>query len=331
MGGSAIKTVSIKRLPKEEFEPYTRDVVSKLLTKFSYASPLRYYHNKPDFGDLDIVMNLSEDKSRDDTTATIIELFNSREIHKNGNTYSFEYKKFQVDLIFTKDEDIQSTEFYFSYNDLNNLVGRIAHKFDLKFGFDGLNFVIRDHHGSLFKRILISKDERKIYEFLGLSYGKFLQGFDEVSDIFDFVISSPYFDSEIFNYENLNHQNRTRNKKRKNYAGFLEYLQKHNICKSYPFEKDKSKYIQVIDTYFPEAQLIKRLDEIQTEFQYQRSLREKFNGDLVMKLTGLHGKDLGKFIYNFKKQYHDFQEYIETKPKEEIMSDIIYYLVIHKK
>lgn len=325
MGGNAIKTVTLRRLTKDEFEPYTKEVVDKLLTKFSYVSPLKYYRNKQSFGDLDLILKMSEDVSHEKTKSIINELFNSKEIYENDNTYSFEYKEFQVDLIFKKDEDVQSTEFFFSYNDLNNLVGRIAHKFDLKFGFDGLNYVIRDHHGSLYKRILISKDERKIYEFLDLSYDRFLQGFDEVQEIFDFVISSKYFDSSIFSYENLNHQNRTRNRKRANYAGFLEYMNSNAIERVYNFEKDKTVYLPMINNFFPESNLIQKLEDIRIQFQKQNELNEKFRGDMIMELTGLRGAQLGKFILTYKSQFTNFNAYLQSKSKEEIQNEVKKY------
>jgi len=324
MGGNAIKSIELRRLTRAEFEPYMKDVLLKLSTKFSYASPLRYYKNKPSFGDLDIIMNMNDDKGN--VREILVELFNTREIYKNDHTYSFEYQEFQVDLIFTTPEHIKTAEFFFAYNDINNLVGRIAHKFNLKFGNEGLHYVVRDHHGSLHKRILISKDERKIYDFLGYSYDNFLQGFDEVEDIFKFVISTKYFNRDIFNYENLNHQNRTRNRKRANYAGFLKYLDDSNNQQFYPFEKDKDVYLNMIDEYFPESNFLKIFVKMRLEFIKQKELNSKFKGEMIMEITNLQGKELGKFIESFKKDKLDFQGYLENSTEEKILKDIkIYY------
>ncbi len=335
MGGNALKTVNTIRLTKSEFEPYMADVLTKLSTKFSYAAPLKYYRNKQSFGDLDIIMKMSENKIPTETKQIIKDLFNYKEIYLNDNTFSFDYQNFQIDLIFKNDEDVESTEFFFAYNDLGNLVGRLANKLNLSFGFEGLNFIIRDHHGALTKKILVSKDNRKIFDFLDLSYDRFLKGFDEVNEIFDFVVTSKYFSSSIFAYENLNHQNRTRNRKRVNYAGFLKYLEDNNITKEYQFLEDESLYIPVINEYFPESNLIQKLDKLKSDFQYQKDLAKKFNGVIVNEITGLEDAELGNFIKSFKFSKINFQEYLGNHTEEDIRKDIkdfnIYQILTNPK
>lgn len=320
MGGNALSIETI-RLNKDEFESFSKEVVEKLLTKFSYASPLKYYKNKQDFGDLDIIMDLSERKSN--IKEILIELFNTSEIYTNDNMYSIEYKKFQVDLIFKSKENIECAEFFFSYNDLNLFIGRVAHKFGLKFGHEGLHYPVREESGNLVNRIEISKDPEKIYQFLGYDYDQYLKGFDEVEDIFRFVTSSPYFNYKIFDYDQLNHANRTRNRKRKNYAGFLEYLEVNQIDIEYPFDSNKSVYLEKIDQFFPAANFLTTLNSVREDFLKRRELATKFNGELVMELTGLKGKELGEFIFNFKKIRPDWLQYLEDTPIFIIQSDIL--------
>jgi len=324
MGGNALKSIPLIRLTKNEFEPYTKDVIDKLYTKYSYISPLKYYRDKETFGDLDLILKRSELISWDQVRENLKELFQTKETYKNDYTISFEYKNFQVDLIFAKDDCIETTEFFFAANDLNNLVGRVANAFGLKLGVEGLHYVIRSHHGVLKKRIEVSKDPQKIYDFLGYSYNRFLLGFNTTQEIFDFVLSSKYFSSKIFAFENLNHTNRTRNRKRVNYTSFVDYIEKIHIN---DFEwKNESEYLQQINDFFPESHLIDNITKLKENFLKNKELDSKFTGSTVIELTELTGSDLGSFIFRYKEYilniFSDFREYLGLYTKEEIKEHI---------
>lgn len=67
-------------------------------------------------------------------------------------------------------------EMYLSYNDLGNFIGRIAHGLGLKYGQEGLWY---EH---MFKNmnvgaVMISQNYPKIYEFLGLDFKRWEEGF----------------------------------------------------------------------------------------------------------------------------------------------------------
>jgi hypothetical protein len=319
MGGSALKSIILRRVDRQEFNILLPEIQEKLLTYFSKVEPLKFYHNKLDFGDLDLMVPSEEFKP---DLNEFLKSLGANEIYKNDHTISFDYKLFQIDLIGTPKHNWETTAFYYSYNDINNLNGRIAHKFGLKFGHEGLHYPVREESGNLVSRIEISKDPEQIYKFLGLDYERYLKGFDEVSDIFDYVISSPYFNYKIFDYDQLNHTNRTRNRKRKNYAGFLEYLELNMIDKEYQFSKDKDVYLERIDQFFPNSNFLTTLNDIRKEFQRRRDLSEKFNGELVMGLTGLKGKELGEFIFKFKED-KDWFKYLEETSDILIQNDIL--------
>jgi len=323
MGGNALKSITLRRVDRQEMDVLLPEIQGKLLSYFSKVEPLKFYHNKSDFGDLDFLVPAEEMRM---DLKDFIKSLGANEIYKNDSTISFDYQLFQIDLIGTPQHNWITTSFYFSYNDLNNLNGRIAHKFGLKFGHEGLHYPIREESGNLVNRIEISKDPKMIYEFLGLDYNRYLEGFDEVEDIFDFVISSPYFNYKIFDYDQLNHTNRTRNRKRKNYAGFLDYLEANLIDKEYQFHPDKDVYLEKINQFFPAANLLVQLDQIRQEFQKRRELATKFNGELVMELTGLKDKELGQFIFQFKNEKEDWFKYLEETPLFIIQSDILNFI-----
>lgn len=259
-----------------------------------------YVGLKSSFGDLDLIVdnniNLTEFEKRFKVNGKV----------KNGNVVSysinfFDSYNFQVDLILTKKENFDISKFYFSYNDLNNLVGRIAHKFDLKFGFNGLFYVIKNESGHHCKDVLLSKDPKEIYDFLGYNYSSYLNGFNSFIDLFEFVCSSKYFNADIYSPEELNHINRTRNRKRKTYKMFLEFLKSSKYKdKKFGFSKNKSDYLLKINNYFSNANLFNEMKSVSDSIKLNDSVRSVYNGTIISSLSNLEGKDLGIHIKEFE-------------------------------
>ena len=83
------------------------------------------------------------------------------------------------------------------------------------------------------------------------------------------------------------------------------------ICNYDEEDVDLSNYIDIINDYFPEAKLKEQLEKIKKEDSNHKLVSDKFNGEIVMNITNLKNKELGKFIYDFKK-------YVENKFSYEI-------------
>ncbi len=214
---------------------------------------------------------------------------------------------------------------YMSGNDIGNLIGKIAHSFGLKYGQTGLSLDYFFKEMNI-GEITISTDYHKIFEFLGLSFDKFMEGFDDLEDIFKFVSSSPYFTWENVQHENNNRVNRERDKKRKTYASFLEWIDENVRDDNHRFisEKDKTKYFKDIEAFFPESDF--KLKRLELEYGYIKSqlVRTKFSGEDVMQLTGLTGKALGDCIARFRVQVgpnqSSYDNYILENSKQYIIS-----------
>lgn len=333
MGGKALKKVDLVRLNKEDFFKFQGELLSKLQVLNRKVIPIKAYKNKPDFGDIDIL--ISKPKIEFEELKTFLtNTFNTKEIVKNGDIISFEFNNFQVDLIFEELENIEVAEFYYSYNDLNNLVGKIAYAFGLKFGFTGLYYPFRTEHGNLSKEILLTKNPKVIYDFLGYDYEIYQKGFDSLEDIFNFVITSPYFSPQLFIKEDKSQIDKVRERKRKTYAEFLDWLEiylQNNENNFYSFDSNKEVYINKISDYFPESNIIDEIKEFKILQEKLKIVSEKFNGKLVMELRPeLSGKTLGEFIINFKKhvsnKYNkEFEDLIVEFSKEDIIEEILLY------
>lgn len=318
MGGNALNCET-KRLTALEYFALSGEVFDLLYGFGLNAFPIVAYENKETFGDLDIIVSKKDSPIL--VPNDISTLFKSKDSYINSNVWSFEYKDFQVDLILTPPSDVNIGLFYFSYNDFGNLLGRIFHKFGLKFGHDGLFYIIRDgdYH---FKEVLLSKDPRTILSFLGLSFSRYTEGFSNLEDIFKFVSSSPYFNPDIYLLDNLNHQSRTRDRKRTTYNAFLKWCaDQHNLTHFEFPPKDQS--LKQACEFFPFLGI--ELINAQREIERKRLVKQKFNGEIIGKRTGLSGRNLGEFMVFFKNSYDSkeiFEEGILSTP-EPVIKDLI--------
>lgn len=308
MGGLALKNCYTKRITRDEFDIISKLVIDKLATIFTYTSIPKFFRDKETFGDIDIIC--SNDNLNIDLKSWIKENFDSKEIFHNTNVWSIEFMEVQIDIIIMKEENFNSCVEYMGFNDLGNLVGRYAHRFGLKYGFDGLVFVYRTE-GKVLGEIQVSKDIERTINFLGLDYNVYKDGFNTLEDIFTFIVNGKYFDPYMYDMNNLNRINRERNEKRKTYQSFLEYVEPlKDTVKPYVYNKNKSLYIGLIDRYFPG--FMEQYIGLEKKEQRRLEIHNKFNGNIVMQYwPNLSGKELGNAITNFKSSFNSIEEYEE--------------------
>lgn len=321
MGGNALKHLGTERKSAAQYAEILTYILQGLERFCKRATPVPAYRLKPDFGDADILFTLHEACAVEDVKKTIRRIFSPRDVIYNGGVYTFDYDNFQIDLIHTTAELFAVSLNYYSYNDLGNLVGRIAHKMGFKYGHLGLLLPIRKTDSHMGEEIVISRSTGKILTFLGFDVNGFCDGFDTLEDIFEYVITSKYFNKDIFSFENLNHINRTRNRKRKVYAQFLEYLDKREDLPTFEFSEDKYVYLEQAKQYFPEANISLEIDRVNAKIAREDFIRSKFNGDIIQDCINIDKKNLGEFISKFKKICPDeetFRCWVEYRTQEEI-------------
>jgi len=322
MGGNAFE--GLVRLEKKAFLEYEAEVIGWLSEKFEKTAPTKYFTSKDSFGDLDVLVEKPKlDRAEFEDWLSSKGVDPQTEIKYNSDVISFKFKDFQTDLIFVPTQFFETAQFYYSYNDLNNLAGRISHKFGVKFGWDGLTYQIRTEGGQRAKKIQLSTCPRSIYEFLDLDYDRWLNGFETLEDIFAFIESSKYFNPTIYAFENLNNINRTRNRKRKTYQEFITRLENKEYATYYEFCRDKSAYLIKIQNAFPEGDVLGELKKFAEESKKHDERKEKFNGKLVMELTGATGPEVGKLIGEFKREIEaifgqSFDECIDTRSIKQV-------------
>jgi hypothetical protein len=311
MGGRAIA----KLINREEAERIDLTQKNKYIEYFSQVGnimPIREIKSKTDFGDIDFIYTSNKD---DNFFADLIKKEYQYNGHvKNSNITSFAVGYHQIDIIRISESHRESAFNYYNDNDKGNLIGVIFNRLGFIFGHTGLDLRLN------FDRLFLSSDFGKTLSFLkypNYAIKKMENGFETYEEMFDTVMQSPYFDSSYFQFENLNNENRTRNKKRKTYQKFVDYLQNHNK-KTLAFSKEKMMYDALI--YFSKE---KEYIEVMRKQEANRLHRERFNGDLISEMTGLKRENLGKFIQFLKSKELFLVEHSYYFSDEEIKERIM--------
>lgn len=306
MGGNALKNIEIKRMTKDEFyNTYfkVKNFISDLGLECSYP---KFYSSKDSFGDVDIVVKINDSKNINLCIDAINDFFKPLDSYRNGTVYSFEVDMHQVDLIFVSEENYNSSLNYLSYNDLFNLLGRLAHRIGFKLGHKGLSYVVKNGDYTL-GDVVVCKHLKDIFSIIDVNYKQYLEGFEAKEDIFKFVTESKYFNKNIFDYQNLNHINRVRNKKRKMYRDFIEYLEDKEF-NSTIFNKEE--LVSIILPDFPQAR--EKIEKLWTKLKIQKEVHNIFNAYIVKDIKNVEGKELGIWMKHFKSKYSN-QFWLDNK------------------
>lgn len=323
MGGSALKNCVTRRYDKEEYFTLEKEVVGKLKEIFylSRIEPVKAYSSKESFGDMDVIVEAAiypESPPGYGITAKWYDTFSPKEFVMNGGVLSFEYKEFQIDLIFTKPEEFESSAYYFAYNDLGNLLGRVSHSMGFQLGHRGLLYKWRTKDGHIFEEIVLLRDWKDILPVLGYSYERYAQGFDTLEDIFKFVVSSPFFNKDIYLLHNRNNKSRVRDRKRKTYMEFLKFCETYEETPEQDDNKHrctlkKSQWLPYLFGNIPGFK--EKYQSVQKEYELEEEYKLRYNGDVVKKVTGLEGVELGNFIKWQKAYFSDLDAFKENVRK----------------
>lgn len=305
MGGNALKEFGIetRRADKYEYFKLTEEV-TKVLDANNIANRItRSVRNKSSYGDADILVEHNPYcEGKPDWVWNIKRYFGEdTPVFSNGGVYSFPYKNFQVDFITIEWGNVSICDSYFAFSS-GMLMGRILAMFGIKYGHNGLWYKIK-YNGNTIKEIKLTSDPKIVFEIGGFDYAKFQEGFESEEEFFLWIMSSKYFTKSLFQFENLDHKNRTRNRKRPDYNRFLQFIDSH--LGNEIIVLDESPRNKLL-SYFPT--IVDAENEAIAEAKKAEELAQKFNGNIVMEITGLTGKDLGDYISFFKKNNFNLNE-----------------------
>ena len=313
MGGNVFKTYKTTRLDAKDYFDLTYDFDSIFFDNFNFCPVLiKAYRKKESFGDADYLVDSSKlpenwiEKLKDTFCLT------PEQYSKNSNVISIGWRNFQFDLIVTAHEDMIASEFYFSYNDFGNLIGRIGHKLGIKIGHKGTSIVIRHKERADRRRNAIARSRLPVAALanIGLSLTRYAKGFDTLEEMFDYVASSKYFDREIYSLEHRSATSRIRDKKRATYNAFLKWVDEKHPWSHHSFKEKSELGGYSIRMPYYETEVLSRfpwvkdvVDATIASFELDLRFKEVYNGVIVSEQTGLTGKELGMFMKEVKEKY----------------------------
>jgi hypothetical protein len=316
MGG---KLFQLPRMPRDNYLKVEAAVRVYLDEKVDgrYRIP-RYYGDKPDFGDMDVILAKTPQLiDWEELRASILRDFQITEHKSAGHVFSTSLRGLQTDFFMVPEEDLETTYTFMSFNDLGNFIGRICRRFDLKYGERGLEYVYRRAVGNHHVNLEVSRDFRETCRFLRLDYDAFDHGFGSLREVFDWVIASPYFSVAPY-LDDMSSNLQKRAADRTTVTRFIAYLRECNVDKRPEF-RDRATYLDEVIAAFPRADLGGKIQREREAEAKSIVTTRKFNGKRVMRLLpGVEGEKLGALIRQFKASINEFDRWVLETDEDEI-------------
>jgi hypothetical protein len=335
MGGSVFKQkygVEGIRLSREDYFELQDFIFNQSF--LNYGRPcdraiwdIRTVQNKESFGDMDLL-------SMKDADCVIFD-GQFKDMKKNGDVISFllndcwgaKFENFQVDIVKCEDfADMRARFFFYQFGVFGNILGRIVNSIDknLHFGHEGFKYTYNGLSESRFygdinlERCDDSESQARFLEFMGLP--TVIPNFNDFVEVYEFLAQSRFFRKSAFSFDSMNHENRTRNRKRPDYNAFLVWLETANIeerevCVAKMPINELSIFL---NRSFPQSDFIKKLAGFKEQESIDYIIKSKFNGEIVSGITGLVNKDLGEFFVKFKSENPFWRSDILNKNEKEI-------------
>lgn len=343
MGGNALKDHGARRVTAAEAKEVSVKVcaaIDEIFLEHGFDCKSRMiesYRQKADYGDLDIVVMEEAMRAiglREVAAALEAKLGCEMPYYQHnpssGNIsvgYPMGEGCLQVDLIFAEGKSIDTAYRYFSWNDLGNLITILARQMDkLGFGQSGLTAYIKED-SLLLGTVTFTHDFDAALEFMGYDPERHRKGFDTLEEIYEFAVSTPYFDRDVFLLENQNHAARARNRKRSTYSGFLKWIAERDLPQyQWP---ERGHWMEKAMATFPGG-LVQRHELGERERKRKEAI-QVYNGSMVSALTGLKGEKLGLFMNDFKKftEEASFIDFVLSQTKDELESKIMEFFKVY--
>lgn len=298
----------------------------------------RWYGDKADFGDMDVLLASSQGwLDRRDALVQALSLRRPgdpeivAEPRRAGNVLSLPVCGLQVDFFSFAPDELQSAWSFMCFNDIGNLVGRIARGFNAKFGDTGLSYVWRSADGACTHDVLLTRDFSRVCAFLDLDHAVWLRGFQARVDMFEWVTGSRYFSVAPYldDTPTRSHVLR-RNRGRTTITAFGTWLvETRQVARPALPDRRSPEHVVALDRAFPEADLPGALGRLQAAEDRAHLLHERFSGHRVMALCPeLLGRELGEFMAGFRRARPDFDEWLLMTDQADIDAAIMQACVL---
>ena len=315
MGG---KLWNLGRMPRDKYLEIEREVrlVLDEVIPGDWQIP-RYLLEKTDFGDLDVLVadEAIGGGTQVDRIADHLAVLGSQR-KKVGAIWSTVVSGLQVDFFPFPRHALETVRSFMDYGEIGNVVGRMARRLGCTFGERGLAYVYRwsDHYRH---DVPLTSDFTEVCRFFGLDYAKWRSGFFSRREMFDWLVSSPYFDPSPYVRDDGRIPALAR--ARTGMAAFVEYVRKMPPLERTPVADP----IEVVALGFPEVGLREIIADQDRKTARIAAVASKFNGRVVMAVRpDLYGRTLGEFITRFQGSRPDFYDWVIRSTPDEVKTAI---------
>lgn len=293
-----------RRLDADQYREMILAVKIDFVAAFGYERRFKIvesYSEKESFGDISVIL---EDDATGDYRTTLARALGSPGFREMRRTTAFMKEGVVVNVTLIAPQSFDYAVQFKAFNDMNGIISRIASKMGLKHSVDGLKYFLNDG-GVVFAEITLTTDFEAALKFLGYDLARYRQGFKNLDEIFEFVVSTSFFNPDLYD-EKSSFICMVRQSRRKTFNAFLNWLKSptglalSERCMRawFDYPDHKSHWVEYFKLEFS------HLDQeiaVQNE-KYNRYLqsRQYFNTHLVMNQTGLNGRRLATFVDEIK-------------------------------
>jgi hypothetical protein len=235
MGGKAFPDLHVPRMSPQVYEQVKQTAIKILSTRFVGTSVMPEAPEKPDYGDVDLVIELPSSVPFPSQQVALD--LGAKRIKNNHPTHSFavplelagkEPQTFaQVDVQVCLPGDLAWTTFMQGYGDVGSILGSFNYGYGFTSNNNGFFMRIKEQEAQNWSASLVflSRDPDLVMEFLGLDNDRYHQGFESERQIFDWAVSSRLFDRRLVEKRRESSEQRSRMEKRPMFRRFMsEYL-----------------------------------------------------------------------------------------------------------
>jgi len=361
MGGDAFPNT--KRLSESEYARICEVIRSTLETagvRFGFPVEVKdkaevcKQRGKVDpYGDVDVIIAHDDKNAR----LSLLELVKNTigtedgKVLKNDTTYSFlTQERYQVDLLFCKEESFNFLLAFKSNNDFGALLGHLLTPLDLKWSCAGLLLKLKNEKvsgiGTFKDELMLSKDVLEVCDFLGLpAYSLDAATRLSTQEIFEILTRTKVFFANDYDEK---YKIRERRKKRPVSDSFFNFLENTtNDLESFKnslyandelvkifsaFRESRmasSEYLRKISEYFgKEEELVDKLNKLNEESKKFKG-NTKFNYYVLSSwFPELDPNTVGKIIGKMKSRHsgtgsEEFDNWINKTELDEIRKEAI--------
>lgn len=319
MGGNLFKLPRMPRAAYLEVEAKVRGALEGLIPG-RFRIP-KYHADKLDFGDLDVLV--ASAALVGEPGAAFRERFAqvaaADETRHVGNVWSFAIAGLQVDLFATEEALLDTRAQFMSWGDCGNLLGRMLKPLGLKWGEDGLVYVLRREGDEHFKKTFaLSGSIDDALRAAGLDPGGWHAGFASEEAMFRYLVSATRWEARP--YLRAEGTLRERLATRPGMGRFIAFLEREgHVAGERPPREDPA----VVAALFPAIDLRGLLAEANRRADVDAAIKRKLDGRRIMDLRpDLRGAALGEYLRALRAS-PGFEAWATTASQAEIDARIL--------